>query len=248
MISKKVLLDVISKYSLGGLVTQVKWSIRDKKLDIVFGGNTAGYKGKVEYDGDFTLKEGDYAIWSSDQLVKNISILNEDILIDAPRKNNTPTHINLADTNYEISFTLSDPANFESSPPKVVERPKPNASFDISDEFIVRYIKSTDVLASRGANLFSIKSAEGFTGSELVFNTQVGETSINFAIEADVQQEIKEYYFNSDLIRAILKANKNYQNGTFNLYIRDSHTLLIMLEFECEGIKTQYQINNTINS
>ena len=92
------------------------------------------------------------------------------------------------------------------------------------------------------------KSAEGFTGSELIFNVETGHTSIDFAIEAEIKQEIKPFYFNVDLIKVILKANKNYTKGTFNAYIiPNKNVLLIKLEFETEtGIKTKYQINNTI--
>tara|TARA_R110000803_G_scaffold183439_1_gene245772 strand:+ start:218 stop:958 length:741 start_codon:yes stop_codon:yes gene_type:complete len=245
MVSKKVLLDVISKYSLGGLIERAKWTIKDKKFNTIFMGS--GYKGMVEYNGDFNLKEGNYAIWETPQLVRCLNILDEDILIEASHKGGVPTHFNIADTNYEIVFSLSDLANFSDNPTKS-QPPAPDASFDISDEFFTRFIKSTDILSGTINPLFSIKSAEGFTGSELIFNVETGHTSIDFAIEAEIKQEIKPFYFNVDLIKVILKANKNYTKGTFNAYIiPNKNVLLIKLEFETEtGIKTKYQINNTI--
>ena len=244
MVSKKVILDVISKYSLGGLIEKSKWSIKDGKFKTIVGGS--GYKGMVEYDSDFSLKEGDYAIWQTPQLVKCLNILDENILIEASYKNGIPSHFNIADTNYEITFSLSDLANFEDG--NIKKTPTPDASFKISDEFFTRFIKSTDILSGETNPLFSLKSAEGFTGSELVFNVQKGQISIDFAIEADIKQEIKPFYFNAELLRIILKANKNYSNGLFSVYIRDNgRVLVIKLEFETEtGIKTKYQINNTI--
>ena len=244
MVSKKVLLDVISKYSLGGLIEKSKWIIKDGKFKTIFLGS--GYKGMVEYEGDFNLKEGNYAIWETPQLVKCINILDEDILIEASYKNGIPSHFNIADTNYEITFSLSDLANFEDG--NILPPPTPDASFKISDEFFTRFIKSTDILSGETNPLFSLKSAEGFTGSELVFNVQKGQISIDFAIESNIEQEIKPFYFNAELLRIILKANKNYSNGLFSAYIRDNgRVLVIKLEFETEtGIKTKYQINNTI--
>ena len=244
MVSKKVLLDVISKYSLGGLIEKSKWIIKDGKFETIF--LESYYKGMVEYDGDFNLKEGNYAIWETPQLVKCINILDEDILIEASYKNGIPSHFNIADTNYEITFSLSDLANFEDG--NIKKPPTPDASFKISDEFFTRFIKSTDILSGETNPLFSLKSAEGFTGSELVFNVQKGQISIDFAIESNIEQEIKPFYFNAELLRIILKANKNYSNGLFSTYIRDNgRVLVIKLEFETEtGIKTKYQINNTI--
>ena len=243
MVSKKVLLDVISKYSLGGLIEKSKWIIKDGKFKTIF--LESYYKGMVEYDGDFNLKEGNYAIWETPQLVKCINILDEDILIEASYKNGIPSHFNIADTNYEITFSLSDLANFEDG--NILPPPTPDALFKISDEFFTRFIKSTDILSGETNPLFSLKSAEGFTGSELVFNVQKGQISIDFAIESNIEQEIKPFYFNAELLRIILKANKNYSNGSFSVYIPSEKVLLIKLEFETEtGIKTKYQINNTI--
>ena len=146
----------------------------------------------------------------------------------------------------EITFSLSDPETFDDKIP-TSKPPAPDASFEISDEFFTRFIKSTDILSGEINPLFSLKSAEGFTGSELVFNVQKGQISIDFAIEADIKQEIKPFYFNAELLRIILKANKNYSNGSFSVYIPSEKVLLIKLEFETEtGIKTKYQINNTI--
>ena len=245
MVNKKVILDVISKYSLGGLIEKSKWSIKDGKFKTIVGGS--GYKGMVEYNSDFSLKEGDYAIWQTPQLVKCLNILDENILIEASYKNGIPSHFNIADTNYEIVFSLSDPETFDDKIP-TSKPPAPDASFEISDEFFTRFIKSTDILSGEINPLFSLKSAEGFTGSELVFNVQKGQISIDFAIESNIEREIKPFYFNAELLRIILKANKNYSNGLFSVYIRDNgRVLVIKLEFETEtGIKTKYQINNTI--
>ena len=244
MVNKKVILDVISKYSLGGLIEKSKWIIKDGKFKTIF--LESYYKGMVEYDGDFNLKEGNYAIWETPQLVKCINILDEDILIEASYKNGIPSHFNIADTNYEITFSLSDLANFEDG--NIKKPTTTDASFKISDEFFTRFIKSTDILSGEINPLFSLKSAEGFTGSELVFNVQKGQISIDFAIESNIEREIKPFYFNAELLRIILKANKNYSNGLFSVYIRDNgRVLVIKLEFETEtGIKTKYQINNTI--
>jgi len=245
MVSKKVLLDVISKYSLGGLIEKIQWTVKDSKFNTKFLGN--GYKGMVEYDGSFNLKDGNYAIWETPQLVKCLNILDEDILLEASYKGGVPTHFNIADTNYEITFSLSDPSNFDSTK-SPSSYPLPTATFEISDEFFTRFIKSTDILSGTTNPLFSIKSAEGFTGSELIFNVENGHTSLDFAIESEIKEEIKPFYFNVDLLRVILKANKNYSEGTFNSYlIPNKNVLVILLEFKTEnGIKTKYQINNTI--
>ena len=245
MVSKKVLLDVISKYSLGGLVEKIQWTVKDNKFSTEFLGS--GYKGIVEYNNDFNLKEGNYAIWETPQLVKCLNILDENILLEASYKGGVPTHFNIADTNYEITFSLSDPSNFDNPKPSS-SPPAPTATFEISDEFFTRFIKSTDILSGTTNPLFSLKSAEGFTGSELIFNVENGHTSLDFAIESEIKEEIKPFYFNVDLIRVILKANKNYLNGSFNAYlIPNKNVLVIKLEFETEnGIKTKYQINNTI--
>jgi len=232
MISKKVISNIVSKYSLGNHIEQVKWGISDKKLNINFINDSKTLVGYVEYRDDIGLKNGDYGIFNTSQLTKCLNILDGDILLDA-----NSSKLNIADTSYEIKFSLADPAVIPNVP-DIKDPAQWSVSFSLNDEFITRFVKSKDALSD--LDTFTVETREGFTGEELVFT--IGTTitnSIEFSVEADIKESFSSIPFDSNLFKEILKANKNYHSGE----IRINKKGLIDAHFHCgEGLFTGYYL------
>jgi len=232
MIGKKVISDIVSKYSLGNVIEKVKWVVEDKKLLINFINDSKVLLGYVEYRNDIGLKNGDYGIFNTSQLIKCLNILDGDILMEASN-----SKLNIADTNYEIKFGLSKPEVLPKVP-EVKDEDNFSVSFSINDEFITRFVKSKDALSD--LEIFTVETREGFTGEELVFT--IGTTitnSIEFSVEADIKESFSSIPFDSNLFKEILKANKNYHSGE----IRINKKGLIDAHFHCgEGLFTGYYL------
>ena len=162
MISKKVISNIVSKYSLGNHIEKVKWVIEDKKFKINFINDSKVLVGYVEYRDDIGLKKGNYGIFNTSQLTKCLNILDGDILLDINSEK-----LNIADTNYEIKFKLADPAIIPTLPKTINNEGICSVSFSISDEFITRFVKSKDALSD--LDTVTVETREGFTGEELVF-------------------------------------------------------------------------------
>ena len=197
MISKKVISNIVSKYSLGNHIEQVKWGISDKKLNINFINDSKTLVGYVEYRDDIGLKNGNYGIFNTSQLTKCLNILDGDILLDA---NNSK--LNIADTNYEIRFNLADPAVIPNVP-NIKDPDQWSVSFSINDEFITRFVKSKDALSD--LDTFTVEIREGFTGEELVFTVGTNITNtIEFTVEADINESFSPVPFDSNILKEIL--------------------------------------------
>ena len=212
MISKKVISDIVSKYSLGNNIEKVKWSITDKKLHIKFINPSKNLTGYVEYRKDIGLKPGEYGIFNTSTLIKMLNILDGDILIEA-----TNARLNLADTNYDIKFNLADPNVTPKTPDLETPDEGFKASFDITDEFITRFVKSKDALSE--LDTFTVETRDGFNGKELVFTVGTNITNtIEFIVEnATINESFKPIPFDSNLFKEILKANKNYHSGEIRI-------------------------------
>jgi len=232
MISKKVISNIVSKYSLGNHIEQVKWIIEDKKLNINFVNDSKNLVGFIKYDKDIGLKDGNYGIFNTSQLIKCLNILDGDILVEA----NT-SRLNLADTNYEIKFSLADPAVIPSVP-SVTNPSQFSVSFDINNEFITRFVKSKDALSE--LDTFTVETRDGFTGEELVFTVGTDITNtIEFAVEAKINESFDPVPFDSNLLKEILKANRDYDSGE----IRISKNGLLDAHFKCEDeLSTGYYL------
>ena len=225
MISKKVISDIVSKYSLGGSIEAVKWEIKDEELIINFINDSQTLIGKIGYKEGIGLKKGNYGIFNTSQLIKCLNILDGDILVDA-----TSSKLNIADTNYDIKIRLADPA----AVPLVgrVVKEKTNASFKVNDEFITRFVKSKDAL---NLDKFTIETRGGFNGEELVF-TMGNDTktdTIEFAVEATINDKFDKLPFDSNTFKEILKANRTYTEG--EIHIHDNRILNADFTFDSDS-------------
>ena len=211
MISKKVISDIVSKYSLGNNIEKVKWVITDDKFHINFINDSKNLVGYVEYRKDIGLKPGDYGIFNTSQLIKCLNILDGDILVDA-----TTSKLNLADTNYDIKFNLADPAVIPNVP-EVNHSHESSVSFEVNDEFITRFVKSKDALSE--LDTFTIETKDGFNGEELVFTVGTNITNtIEFTVEnATINESFESIPFDSNLMKEILKANRDYHSGEIRI-------------------------------
>jgi len=212
MISKKVISNIVSKYSLGNHIEQVKWIIEDKKLNINFINDSKNLVGYVEYRKDIGLKPGDYGIFNTSQLIKCLNILDGDILVDA-----TTSKLNMADTNYDIKFNLADPAVIPSVP-DINDSDDWSVSFSVSDEFITRFVKSKDALSE--LDTFTVETRDGFNGEELVFTVGTNITNtIEFTVEnATINEQFNSIPFDSNILKEILKANRDYHSGEVRIF------------------------------
>ena len=211
MISKKVISDIVSKYSLGNNIEKVKWVITDDKFHINFINDSKNLVGYVEYRKDIGLKPGDYGIFNTSQLIKCLNILDGDILVDA-----TTSKLNMADTNYDIKFNLADPAVIPNVP-SIDDSDDWSVSFKVSDEFITRFVKSKDALSE--LDTFTVETRDGFNGEELVFTVGTNITNtIEFTVEnATINESFEAVPFDSNLLKEILKANRTYHSGEIRI-------------------------------
>ena len=224
MISKKVISNIVSKYSLGNHIEQVKWVIKDKKLHINFINDSKTLVGYIEYRDNIGIKNGGYGIFNTSQLIKCLNILDGDILLNA-----NSSKLNIADTNYEINFNLADPAVIPNVP-SIKDPDQWSVSFNINNEFITRFVKSKDALSD--LDMFTVETREGFTGEELVFTIGTDITNtIEFTVEADINESFGPVPFDSNILKEILKANEDYHRGE----IRISKEGLLDAHLHCGG-------------
>lgn len=233
MISKKVISDIVSKYSLGNNIERVKWIITDEKLIIHFINDSKDLVGYVDYRKEIGLKPGDYGIFNTSQLIKCLNILDGDILVDA-----TTSKLNMADTNYDIKFNLADPAVIPNVPDVTNNSDEWSVAFDANDEFITRFVKSKDALSE--LETFTIETRDGFHGEELVFTVGTNITNtIEFTVEATIKESFGPIPFNSNLMKEILKANRDYHTGE----IRINKKGLLDAHFHCgDDLYTGYYL------
>jgi hypothetical protein len=235
MIQKRILSNFISKYHLNGLIEKVQWN-SDDNVKTGFINDSQTLLGYVTLK-DVDFPKGKLGIFNTGTLTKMLNILDGELLIDITKTNGIPAKLNLEDTNYSISCNLADPSIIKSLPLQSTP-PTPASKFDITQEFINRFIKSKDALSDLEA--FTVKTDEGFNGNELVFTlgTETESNRIKFSVGVDKDDFLPKSPYNADLLREILKCNRTCLSGEFFVYSEG----LIMMKFVEEQIESKYYL------
>ena len=235
MIQKRVLSNFISKYHLNGLIEKVQWT-SDTDVKMGFVNDSKTLLGYVTLK-DINFPKGKLGIFDTGKLNKMLNILDGELLIDVKKTNGIPAKLNLEDTNYSISCNLADPSVIPSLPQPTIP-PTPASKFEITQEFITRFIKSKDALNEVEA--FTVETDEGFNGNELVFilGAETESNQIKFSVNVDNDDYLPKSPFNADLMKEILKANRTCLSGEFFVYSEG----LLAVKFIEDYIESKYYL------
>ena len=97
MIQKLDLVASIEKYYLGGIIESVKWNVSNNRLHINFVSPYQDLVGHIECD--VQLEDGTIGIFNTSALLKMLSILDMDILINIDKNHKVPVRLLIEDSN-----------------------------------------------------------------------------------------------------------------------------------------------------
>ena len=138
----------------------------------------------------------------------------------------------------KLNLTLQTPAVIPDVPDVSSNVDEWSATFQANDEFITRFVKSKDALSE--LDIFTIETRDGFNGEELVFTVGTNITNtIEFTVEATINESFGPVPFDSNLMKEILKANRDYHTGE----IRINKKGLLDAHFHCgDDLYTGYYL------
>ena len=105
--NKSYLESFISKYHLGGLISNVIWRVKDNKLTTTFTTEGKEMLGHVVFD-DFKYEDADLGIVDTERLNRMLSVLNGDCEVIYQTMNERVIAMTLKDDNAEVKFNLGD--------------------------------------------------------------------------------------------------------------------------------------------
>jgi hypothetical protein len=235
MISKSQLSSVISKYYLNGLNNQVKWRIKDNTLTIYAG--EAGRVCKVVAN-NFLLEDAELGVFDTNKLNKLLSITNGDLIISLEKIKAVYTKMHIQDSNFDLTYSLADTLILGKN--TWYEEPE-NLDINIvlEPEDIDHLIKAKNALGDIDNML--ITTTTDFDGNnvcEFIFGDNTGfSNKITYQINSGkIEKNDLQIPFNSDVFKDILNNNKDMSFCSLKL----SDTGILKIDFESEGIKSEY--------
>jgi hypothetical protein len=237
---KQLLTSVIEKYYLGGIHEKVKWTIKDKKITILFTSATKDLAGSIEADG-FDLDDCVIGVYDTNKLLKLINITNQFVQLSVEAKNGTSTKLSIADNEYDLVYHLAD-LRMMSTETMVLDESQIdfNYSFTIDSDFIERYNKAKKALGSDEVRIQALFNEEGDKG---IYFTLGGKTSHDDKISFQSTDSIfsipsDEFQFNANYLLEIFTENKG-ADGTGKF---DENGILKLEFIDERNIKSLYYL------
>ena len=237
---KQLLTSVIEKYYLGGINERVKWTVKDKKVTILFTSQTKDLAGSVEAP-DFDIDDCTLGIYDTNKLLKLVNITNQFLQLEVETKNGTSTKLSIADNEYDLVYHLAD---LRMMPMETMVLDETQISFDysfvIDGEFIERYNKAKKAL---GSDEVKVQALINDSGDKGIYFTLGGKTSHDNKIAFQTSTSTfeipsPEFLYNADYLLEIFATNK----GTEGVGYFDENGIL-KLEFTDEkSIKALYYL------
>ena len=235
MISKTQLQSVINKYHLGE-IEKVKWEISNNELQVNFIAPSNIVLGSVRCF-DFPIEEADLAIYNTKKLSNLISICNGDLLLEIEKQREMLLKLNISDMNFNLSYALSDPLLI-----KKVGKAKPVEGWYV--ELNLSSDEISNILRAKGAMseidnflVTTTKDLDGQDVCEFVFGDEVGHNNkITYQLQGEINKEDMKIKYNSNMLKTILNANKDMDEGQFKI----SNQGLMYFNFKNETIESEY--------
>jgi DNA-dependent RNA polymerase auxiliary subunit epsilon len=235
MIAKTQLQSIIAKYFLGE-IEQIKWEIKDNHLNINFITPSNMVLGSVKCN-DFQMEDAELAIYNTKKLANLISICSGDLMLDLDRQKEIITKLKIADENFNLEYALSDPLLI-----KKVGTAKPVDSWyveiDLGTEEIGNILRAKGAMSEVEHFLVTTtKDLDKQDICEFIFGDEIGHNNkISYQMQGMINKEYMKIKYNSNMMKTILNANKDMDEGKFKI----SNAGLMYLHFTDGVIESEY--------
>ena len=240
MVNKGELQTIISTYNLSGMIDAVKWTVKEKQLNIKFNALTKDMIGEVTYNG-FDLEDCEIAIYNTSQLDKLLGITSGDLNLQLEKTGRIFSKLVIEDVSYKLNYSLSD-LLLINEPGKVNDPNDYIIESTFESDAISAVIKAKNALQSDNVNFTITQNFDGEQVLTMVFGDNSNHTNkIEYIVPDTVitgQQYNFNIPFNSEMIRVVFANNKDANVAHMSLNIQG----LLKFVFEGDNWKSIYYI------
>ena len=223
----------ISKYNLNGNVNSVKWTSKDNTLSTTFVTSDKSLMGNVKVD-NFQFEDGEVGVYTTDQLVKLLGVLGEDVTLDVSRFGDKAVTLKVKNGVVSIDYTLSD-LSVIPDPPTLKRLPDFQTQIKVDSSFIDTFIKGKSALAD--AETFTV--VNGNRGPEVVIGYASTNTNrVNIPVDTETSDLTSAVAFNANLFKEVLVANRECSSAILEV----SNEGLARVNFKVDDYDSTYYV------
>lgn len=232
---KNKLEKFIKKYYLKGTCESVLFVVENDKLRTKGAAADNNAFCDIQVDDNLGFENGSYAVYNTQKLSSLLDVVGDSLDISVVTEKNEPVALTFSDGDTDVTYALAD----EQVIPKVPDLKK-LPPFDISivvdEQFINTYVKAKGALE---VETFAV-SSNGKKAEAVVTLGHGNKNTNKVKMKATTEKagQLDDIEFSATYLREILLANKDAENGKFEV----SSKGLARLTFEVDGIKSTYYL------
>ena len=223
----------IQKYNLNGNVDSVKWTSKDNTLSTTFVTSDKSLMGSVKVN-NLSFDNGNVGIYTTDQLVKLLNVLDEDVTIDVSRFGDKAVTLKVKNGSVSVDYTLSDLSVIPDTP-KLKRIPEFDTKIKVDSNFMDTFIKGKAALTE--AETFTITS-DGNTTQVVIGYSSTNTNRVNIPVETTSNGLTGNVSFNANLFRDVLSANKECTSAVLEV----SNDGLLRINFKVDDYDSTYYL------
>jgi hypothetical protein len=231
--NKQKLVRFINKYYLNGIADSVVLKSNSTKelLSTRFVSGDKTLLGVIQMNkGNF--EDANIGIYTTEQLLKLLSVLDEDINISITKSGDKSISMKLSDSMSSINYMLSDPSIID-EPPQLRTIPTYELNIDITSTVISKFISGKSALPDTPT--FTVVTSNGVTQLVIGYST-VNTNRVTIPVTTSEFYSLDKVSFNAEYFSNILIANKECESATLQV----SSEGLAKIDFKIDEYTSTY--------
>ena len=232
--NKQQLVKFISKYNLGGLVNSAILSFKDNTLNTRFTSGDKSLLGILSMD-KWDFEDGEFGVYNTEQLVKLLSVLDDDVTMSVTKAGDKAVSIQLSDTVSKVNYMLTD-TSVISRPPVPESLPQNfELKININQQFISKFISGKQALPE--TDTFTVFTKNNTT-SIVIGYASVNTNRVTIPVSTTEYKEMDLISFNATNFKEILSANKECESAILEV----SPDGIAKITFKIDNYKSTYYL------
>lgn len=212
--NKKRLNRFISKYYLNGTVNSVVLNSKSnsQQLSARFVSGDKSLLGELVMD-KWSFEDSDIGIYNTEQLVKLLSVVDEDINLSLTKAGDKSIALKISDSSSSVNYMLTD-TSVINEPPTLKSIPEFELSIDVTPQFINKFIAGKGALGE--TDNFTIIN-DGGSIKAVIGHSSVNTNRVTIPVTTTKVSDIDNVTFNANIFKEVLSANKECESATLEV-------------------------------
>ena len=210
--NKQKLVRFINKYYLNGTVNSVILNSKSNKLSVRFISGDKTLLGELEMD-KWQFEDSEVGIYSTEQLLKLLSVLDEDINVTINKAGDKSIALKVSDASSSVNYMLSD-ISIISKPPQLKSVPNFELKIDVTPNFMNKFISGKSALAE--TDNFTVIT-DGSETKLVIGYASINTNRVIIPVTTTESSNIDNVSFNANIFKEVLTANKECESATLEV-------------------------------